>query len=344
MRRRSAITSTGSDPFGEHERASLKRQLSVLGAPFTVESSNSTALQLAIDAFGGLPRHRLRTKPRRFQVRLVCIEHRSTWPRGGDPPRPTLTSGNGLLCATVDAGNFAIIDVAQARALVCISPAMLRLPYYARYELIELAMVTLASRGQSLVPLHAACIGANGSGVMLMGQSGAGKSTLALHALAGGMDLLSEDSAFVCLDTLRVTGTPNFLHLSPDATGFLQESPLLARIRCSPTITRRSGARKYEVDLRGLPGTLAPAPLRLAATVFLSRRAASPKKTLEPLGRRALLTRLRREQPYAAGLEGWRKFEQCIARLPAYELLRTSHPDGAVDNLRRLLLGKRVSA
>ena len=77
------------------------------------------------------------------------------------------------------------------------SPGMLRYPYHARYELIELAMVTLASRAQSLVPLHAACVGVRGTGLLLIGASGAGKSTLALHALFSGMQLLSEDSAFV---------------------------------------------------------------------------------------------------------------------------------------------------
>lgn len=339
------MTSAASDPFGEHSPASLRTRLGVLGADFIVESSSAAALQLAVDAFGGLPRHRLGTEPRRFRVRLVSTEHRSTWPAGAEPPRPLLNAGgNGLLCATIDAGNFAVIDIPQSRALVCMSRALLKRRYHARYELIELAMVTLASRGQSLVPLHAACVGARGSGVLLMGSSGAGKSTIALHAFAAGMQLLSEDSAFVCVDTLRVTGTPNFLHVHPSATGLLAEGPLPAKIRRSPTISRRSGARKLEVDLRQLPGRRAATPLELAAIVFLSRRPATPRNTLEAVGRKALLTRLRREQPYAARLPEWREFERRVATVPAYELRRTTHPDQAVDELRALLASVRARA
>jgi hypothetical protein len=334
---------SASDPFGERSRAALRIRLNVIGAEFAVESSNATALRLAVEAFGDLPRHRLSREPRRFRLQIVTSEHRATWPRGAPPPPPTLTAGSGLLCATVDAGNFAIVDVAQARALVSMSPAMLRHGYHARYELIELAMITLASRGQSLVPLHAACIGARGSGILLMGSSGAGKSTLALHALSAGMQLLSEDSAFVSMETLRVTGTPNYVHVTPSSTGFLTKGPLLARIRRSPQINRRSGTLKYEVNLRRLPGTLAPAPLRLAAIVFLSRRVAA-RKALFGLGPKTAAARLRREQPYAAGLAEWREFEQRIVRVPAYELRRLPHPDESVDELRAMLAASRRPA
>jgi hypothetical protein len=337
------MSSTESDPFGEDASARWHAPLSVLGGHFTVESSDRAALRLAVDAFGGLPRHRLGRDQRRFHVRLVLTDHRAAWARSTGPPRPTLTSGNGLLCATVDAGNFAVVDVALSRALVALSPAMLRYPYHARYELIELAVVTLASRAQPLVPLHAACIGARGAGLLLVGSSGAGKSTLALHALACGMQLLSEDSAFVAVDGLRVTGVPNYLHVRPNALGFLRDGTLRARIRRSPMIRRRSGAKKYEVDLRRLPGKLAASPLRLAATVFLSSRAAGAEDALARLGRDALLARLRREQPYAAGLSNWPEFERRIATLPAYELHRTEHPDIAVRRLRSLLAAGRTS-
>jgi hypothetical protein len=53
---------------------------------------------------------------------------------------------------------------------------------------------------------------------------------------------------------------------------------------------------------------------------------------------------LRSEQPYAAGLETWRAFEQRVATLPAYELRRTAHPDDAVAQLRGLLAAARPPA
>jgi hypothetical protein len=338
------VTSTPDDPFGERARAAFRARLNLLGGAFTVESADAAALGLAVDAFGGLPRHRLARAPHRFRVRLVIADHRHAWSRSAGPPRPVLSAGGGLLCATIDAGNFAVVDVALSRALICFSPGMLRYRYHARYELIELAMITLASRAQSLVPLHAACVGANGFGLLLMGGSGAGKSTLSLHALAGGMQLLSDDSAFVAGDNLCVTGVPNYLHVTPSALGFLTDGPLAAQIRRSPTIRRRSGARKHEVDLRTLPGRIARAPLRLAATVFLSRRTTARQQAPRALGRKALLSRLRREQPYAAGLPNWASFERRIAQLPAYELRRAEHPDTAVGQLRELLAAARTSS
>jgi len=332
------MTSGTGDPFGERALAHLRARLNVLGGAFTVESGSAALLQLAVDAFGGLPRYRLAPTTRRFRARLIVTDHRSRWSRSEEPPPAVLSAGSGLLCATIDAGNFAIVDVATSSALVGVSPGMLRRAYHARYELVELALVTLVSRAQSLVPLHGACVGSGGRGVLLMGPSGSGKSTLSLHALAAGMQLLSEDSAFVAVDGLLVTGVPNYVHVQSSALEFLAPGPLLRQIRQSPVIRRRSGARKYEVDLRAIRGgQIASAPLPLAATVFLTRgksRRPTDPRLLEP---KALLARLRREQPYAAGLLNWPEFERRIVAVPAYELCRTEHPDIAVRQLQALL-------
>jgi hypothetical protein len=214
---------------------------------------------------------------------------------------------------------------------------MLERPYYPRYELIELAFLTLAARVQALVPLHAACVGANGSCVLLIGASGTGKSTLCLHALTGGMQLLSEDSAFVSPRSLLVTGVPNYLHLTRDSLGFLGPGTLRRAIERSPVIARRSGARKFEVDLRKLRAETARKPLRLVASVFLSRRVSGRTRALKLLGSEACVSRLRSEQPYAMRTcSRWAVFEHRVAKLPSYELRRTEHPDVAVPLLARL--------
>jgi hypothetical protein len=331
------MRSAAADPFGEDTGTRFRTRLNVLGGDFAVESSAAALLALSTEAFGGLPKLTLARRPPKFIVRLALTDQPQSWARGSAPPPPRLGAGAGLLSATVDAGNFAVIDAAMSRALVCISGAMLRHRYHARYELVELAFLTLAARGQQLVPLHAACVGAADKGLLLMGASGLGKSTLSLHALTGGMQLLSEDSAFVALDGLRATGVPSYLHLSPQALRFLSTTRLRRAIEQSPVIERRSGARKFEVDLRLLDAKIARKPLRLAATVFLSRRAAGRQPALCTLERADLLTRLRREQPYAASQPNWPVFERRIASLPAYEMRRPKHPDVAIDLLRSLL-------
>jgi hypothetical protein len=76
---------------------------------------------------------------------------------------------------------------------------------------------------------------------------------------------------------------------------------------------------------------------RASFTVFLSREASGRLPALKLVRRKALLPRLRREQPYAAGLSNWRNFERSIVGIPAYELRRTEHPDIAVRQLQELL-------
>src|SRR5258708_36266490 len=126
---------------------------------------------------------------------------------------------------------------------------MLRFPYHTRYEVIEFAVFTLASRAQRLVPLHAACVGLDGRGILLMGPSGSGKSTVALQCLLDGFDFLSEDSVFVAPNSMRATGTANFLHVREDSLCWLGRSRARSMIRNSPIIRRRSGAGQFERDL-----------------------------------------------------------------------------------------------
>ena len=79
-------------------------------------------------------------------------------------------------------------------------------------------------------------------------------------------------------------------------------------------------------------------PLRLVATIFLSRRAAGRARALHAIDRGACIARLRREEPYAVHrYAGWAAFERSVAELPSYELRRTEHPDISVQQVRELL-------
>jgi hypothetical protein len=324
-----------ADPFEESTRPVARRALQLLGARFEFESNHRALLRLVDHAYANLPAHRLtRTTPRIVvRLRLTRPEHSRS---RGEPALIQTLSGAGLLCGATGRSDCALISPEERAALIVVSPDMLRYPYHLRYELIEFSVATLAARVQGLVPLHAACFGRAGRGLLLIGASGAGKTTLSLHSLLSGLEFIAEDSLFVAPDTLLATGAANFLHVRRDALHFLPRATA-ARLERAPVITRRGGARKFELDLRGGRFALAPTPLRIAATVFVTARAAGRGALLRPLERRTLLENLTASQPYASTQANWALFTHRIGGIPAFELRRGGHPAQAIDALRGAL-------
>jgi hypothetical protein len=326
------------DPFAERTRirATVSRQL--LGGRFRFESSSAELLSLVHWAYGELPAHAFSNSPPRFTVRLVLNAKDPHDSRTG-PPQLKLMGGAGILGGVTGAASFVALAPDAAGALVGVSDAMLSHPYHARYELLEFAVFTLAARAQQLIPLHAACVSLRDRGALLMGASGAGKSTMALHCLLRQLDFVSEDAVFVTAKDLLATGIANFLHVLPGSLRWL--APQQARaIRASPTIRRRSGVRKFEVDLRREPYRLAKRPPRLCAAVFLSARTGGPK-LLRPLTAADTSARLLAAQPYAAGQPSWKQFASGMKALRGYELRRGSHPQEGAEILHQLLADAR---
>jgi hypothetical protein len=326
------------DPFGERSPTMIRERLQLLGAHFRFESNSRQLLHLVDAAYTDLPRHRLSAAVPRLKVSLLL--------KGGDPPHrrrrlepPALNmySGAGFLGGAPDSSNFVVVSPEERAALVVVSPAMLRFPYHTRYELIEFAVFTLAARTQGLVSLHAACVGQNGRGILLMGPSGSGKSTVTMQWLLQGLDFLSEDSVFVAPHTLVATGVSNFLHVRSDSLRWVERSRDAAPIRKSPVIRRRTGVKKFEVDLRHGRYRLAPSPLKIAAVVFLSRQSAGNRQLLTPLSTPRLLARLTAAQAYAASQPQWSTFSKGVSKLEGFEMRRGRHPLEAVEALRGLL-------
>jgi hypothetical protein len=321
-----------ADPFGERSRRIFQAHRRVLGARLKFTSDSAALMRLVDLAYGGLPPHRLSVRVPRLRVQLRLAPGRET--DSGQPPRLRMHGGDGVLCGVMDGNNFAVVSPASGAALVVISRTLLQRAYYARYELIEFAVYMLAARAQRLVSLHAACIGEHGRGVLLIGSSGAGKSTLVLHGMLDGLALLSEDSIFVVPSSMLASGIGTFLHVRTDA---LPITPSLDRwIRRAPVIRRRSGARKFEVDLRRPPGRISRTPQKIAGIVFLTKRAAGTRDGLLPLDRREGVRRLSASQAYAVGQPGWREFARKAAQLPMFELRRTT-PEAGVRALRQVL-------
>jgi hypothetical protein len=330
------VSDVMADPFCERSghRFSLQRQ--ILGGRFQFESNSEALLRLVEDAYAGLPQHQLPVAVPVFHVELRLVS-RHTLPVDAEPPPTQMQSGAGLLCSVMDASNYVMLVPDQHRALIVASEDMLSHAYHLRYELIEFAVFTLAARGLGLVPLHGACVGRNGRGVLLLGSSGSGKSTLALHSLLHGLDFLAEDAVFVHPETMHATGVANFVHVQASALRFLDDE--VGRwISEAPVIRRRSGVEKFEADLRDGHGRLAMAPLELVGAVFVSREPSSdPGRLLRTVPVDEAMVRLVGEQPYAVERPGWHEFAQRLMQLGVHEIRRGNHPDASVEALRQLL-------
>jgi hypothetical protein len=342
MSSRTTAADIVADPFKEHGSRPPYMRIRLLGCDFEFECDAAGLQRIVASAYANLPRHKVSAAVPRLRIRLMLAPRAGKQPQGGIA-RIEMFSGADFLGATTSAADFVVLSPAQRTGLIVVSERMLRSAYHVRYELLEFAVFILATRVQGLVGLHAACVGRGGRGLLLMGVSGAGKSTAALHCLLHGLEFLSEDSVFVTPDSLLATGVPNFLHVRRDALRFVPDS-CAGLIRRSPVIRRRSGVEKFEIDLRRPGFHLARRPLHIAACVFMSAQGTDGTRPLAlPLQRAELLARLRAEQPYSTNQPGWKRFTRNIARVPAFELRRGSHPNETVAALENILAetGKR---
>ncbi|MDQ1093188.1 hypothetical protein QE400_002601 [Xanthomonas sacchari] len=325
------------DPFHTRLRRPHTLSKQLLGGRFHFESNSPALLALVEAAFGAVPAHRL-PESAAFRIELTLVDRADApYALALEPPPVQTHSGAGVLSGVIDAHNYVVLVPEQGRALVMVSEDMLAHAYHVRYELIEFAVFVLAARRMGLVPLHGACVGRDGRGVLLLGGSGAGKSTLALHSLLRGLEFLAEDALFVAPQSLLATGIGNFLHLRPELLRWL-DPQTRGWIAAAPIIRRRSGVRKHEVDIRQGDGRLAQAPLQLVAAVFVSATvAADPQRLLRPVANVEVAARLAADQPYAAGQPQWPLFARQLQRLGVYELQRGTHPEASVDALQTLL-------
>ncbi|WP_254422793.1 serine kinase [Rhodanobacter sp. B05] len=332
------VQDAGADPFCERpadRRHSVCRQ--ILGGCFRFESTSAVLLDLVEAAYAGLPSHHLPMAAPEFRIELRLLP-RQVSPNPAEPPMVRVQSGAGLLCGVMDASNYVVLAPEQRRGLVVASEDMLGHPYHLRYELIEFAVFTLATRGLGLVPLHGACVGAQGRGILLLGASGSGKSTLALHSLLQGLDFLAEDAVFVQPESMLATGVANYLHVQADALRFISDEATRRWINQAPVIRRRSGVEKFEADLRQGHGRLAAVPLELVGVVFVCDQPADdPDVLLSVIPQHEIADGLRADQAYASGQPGWHRFEQQMMQLGAHQLRRGHHPRDAATALSRLL-------
>jgi hypothetical protein len=305
-----------------------------MGLRIVARSNSRKLLALFASAFGSLPPHGLGVPAPRIDLALRLLP--GTPRRYGKAPTVRLRSRAGEITGTIDAENFVTVSARRKQVRIDVNGDMLAFPYHLRYELMEFAVYSLLPRVLSLVPLHGAAVAHRGRAVLLTGPAGSGKSTAVISSAIAGLALLSEDAVFLDPRSLRMTGAANFLHVRTDGLDIVTDRRLRDAIRRAPVIQRRSGALKFEYDVRRSRLKIARRAPRLAAVVALSARPARGP-LLRPLQRAELLAWLRREQPHARKQSTWKAFCRAALGVPAFRLLRGASPADTAVALRGLL-------
>ncbi len=321
------------DPFLRGVRMRHRVVLNVTGLPMVFESNQRWPLDLARDAYSRLPA--LRKQP---VGTLRCLV---TDDDADDVlPHGTLTFGDARTeSALITRANTATLNLAARSGLITLNAAAARAPLRTRVDLIEFSGYRLAQHALRAIGVHAACVARNGAGVLIMGESGAGKSTLVAACLAGGWDVIAEDSTFLLPRGNRARGVPTFVHLMHDALALFPAAGFERSVHCE--IVRKSGKRKVEIDVRRYRNqrTL-PVETRLRGVVILTgldgaERAQLP--ALQRVRRREAAALVHRYQPYAVAQPGWQKAASELCSLPIAAFVPGRSLSASIEALERFL-------
>jgi hypothetical protein len=323
-----------ADPLLEDVPMPYCVMLHALGVPVEFQSNHRLLIELAEEAYRGLPAAIGETSSP-LHVRLLVNDD---LPKSAFdlPPLPMMYSHGDTVIVAMSQADMGFGSLSQGRAMVTISPAMAQFPYNVRYELIEFVVYRLATYRLGAVGLHAACVAKGDASLVLVGPSGSGKSTLVFALMQAGWDLIAEDGLFILPDRdFVVRGVPNFVHLMDDALSMFDGHPIKGQ-----RILRRSGRDKLEVDARQLMQSARhmpriEAPLSDLIFIDFSHNGATTPQ-LRPINRDQTKRRIAAQQLFATRHAAWPIVLDALLNHPSYVLQRGTSVRDSVQLLSRL--------
>jgi hypothetical protein len=296
-----------------------------LGYPVEIITNDTAVLEAANESFG-------HSGPTRVRVRLQVRIGVSPGSKFDCPPEPTRREFNHLYSLVADVNNQALLDLRSGINFTWATSAAVNNRLYFRYNFLEKTVYLLL--GASVVTdLHAACVGKNGKGILLVGDSGAGKSTLAYACARAGWTYTSDDTSYLINDSNppRVVGHSHRARFRPSAKALFPE---LERFGLTPRI---EGKPSIEVSISELPVENAATEATVNSIVYLNRYPSAVGR-LRRLPNGTATQRACREL-YSAG-EIRAKHEnilQALYDIPTYELHYCDMEQGidALDLLSR---------
>lgn len=171
-----------------------------------------------------------------------------------------------VVIATFGVANAFVFDLLRRHVSARITQSTANdRPFWQQKMLPTITGVMGASIG--VLPMHAACLACEGSGLLIAGKSGAGKSTLSAALTINGFDYISDDWTYLSRRQGRLSayGTSAPMKLLPDAYrhfDFLSSEPLERSM---------SGELAYGIDARAILGATVARRCDPRWLVFLER-------------------------------------------------------------------------
>jgi len=320
----------GFDPLGARTGLRHKVVLFPYGFPAVIKTNDPWVVRNAELSWGAYSR-RFRETP--IELRIVVSECASRLL----PPPPVFRAQANLLTLVSDADNYGCCDLATGFGSANLTRTVIAHGDFFRYHFLEGMIYTLLDT-KHLATVHAACVGRNECGVLLVGESGAGKSSFAYACSRRGWTYVSDDaSSLVIRRTNRtVLGNPRTFRFRPSVANLFPE--------LEGHVKDRNGKLTLEVRTEQLAHLKWAHEYEIGLVIFLKRNGSDEDaEGLVPVSRSERFRRLF-QNPWPSELAIHEDRTAAIARLadaPGYELSYRNF-DRAINRLEQLIADRAL--
>lgn len=203
------------DPYHGNDELPLSAIYYPAGFPLEIHTNSGDVIESANESWGTWTPEFDRP-PLRIRIRVD--------PHGALAPPPSYRRQGHLFCVVSDADNFAVADLRRLEGGIFVSARTAADHAWLRWFFLETTGYVLLAQRYA-VPVHAACVTAGASGVLLCGPSGAGKSTLSFACARDGWTFVADDASWLLPDGANSTaiGRPHQARFRTDAPHLFSE-------------------------------------------------------------------------------------------------------------------------